>query len=300
MFGRKESSLNPPSILSKIFYAILLSPLSYKQPMAVSSKSILDPIKSKYKRTISIINWLDRAIPGVSAKLSRLMYKNNLYPWKPVSNQLIAAGSGAAVFIINWKNEEKVLRIYRKSIGKPFGGLLEIARHYKQNYEGMRIRYGASPDLVLPMDFLIISGLPLGIPVAASLQPYIGGQKQDIFEDFSDEEILDLLNTHENLRKQFLLFARQTLDQWKEQETCFDFLGRENLMLIKENETYRLHIADVGLFELDAVAKKYPEKIDRIEARVKKLAFLYDQAKQFSGQGTKAFSSVQHAKGASA
>lgn len=291
--------MNRASILSKIFYAVLLSPLTHKQPITVSTRSNLDPYKSRYKRTSSVIAWLDRAFPGASAKLSRLMYKNNLFPWNPVDNELIASGSGAAVFLVKWKNEEKVLRIYRKSLGKSLRGLLEIARHYKRNYESMRDRYGASRDLVLPMDFLVFSGLPLGIPVAASLQPYIGGEKKDIFEDFSDKEFLGLLQAHDTLREQFLVFARQTLEQWNEGQTCFDFLGRENLMLIKEDDRYRLHIVDVGLFELETVAKKYPEKIARIEQRVKELASLYNRAKQISSQGVEDFSSVEDTKGVS-
>jgi hypothetical protein len=206
------------------------------------------------------------------------MYKNNRFPWKPVDTELIAYGSGAAVFEVNWRNSKKALRIYRKSLGKPLSGLIGIAGHYKRNYETLLSWYGGSPGLVLPMDFLVYSGLPFAIPVAASLQPYVHGQKQDLFEDLSEDELLGLLETNDRLREQFIFFARQTLRQWEEQKICFDFVGRENLMLVNQEGDYNLRIVDVGFFELDAIAKKRPDKVAKLEQRMERLVSLYELA----------------------
>jgi hypothetical protein len=106
--------------------------------------------------------------------------------------------------------------------------------------------YSGSLNLILPMDFLVLSGLPFAGPVAASLQPYIRGQKQDLFEDFSDDELLGLLETNDRVREQFIFFAKQTIRQWDEGKMCFDFLGRENLILVNQGGNYRLRLVDVG------------------------------------------------------
>ena len=54
-----------------------------------------------------------------------------------------------------------------------------MAEHYKTNYELVLSWYG---NLVFPMEFLVLQGLPLIGPVAVSLQPYVDGQVQDLFE----------------------------------------------------------------------------------------------------------------------
>lgn len=208
------------------------------------------------------------------------MYRKNRFPWAPVDTELIAFGSGTAVFKLNWDNGHKVLRIYRKSLGKPLSGILEIAKHYKKNYETVVSWYGSEENLVLPMDFMLLYGLPFATPVAASLQAYVHGLKQDLFDCFTDHELLGLLEKHERVRKQFILFAEQTIRQWDRQKMCFDFLGNENLMLVNQGGSYRLCITDVGIFRFDVIAKKYPQKREQIKQRMERLISLYQAAKE--------------------
>lgn len=226
-----------------------------------------------------MVNLVDRVFPGFAGRLSRWMYEKNGFPWSPVDTELIAFGTGAAVFKLDWKSGCKVLRIYRRSLGKPVHGLVEIAGYYKKNYERVLSWYGDAGDLVLPMDFLVLPGLPFIGPVAASLQPYIQGQKQDFFEDFSDDELLGLFRENGHIRKQFLTFAEQTIRQWDGGKMCYDFLGRENIMLVKQGQEYRMHIVDVGIFKFDAPAATYSvEKLGQIDRRIQRLANLYDRA----------------------
>lgn len=222
-------------------------------------------------------------IPGIAHRLSRWLYRHNHFPWAPVDIELIACGTGAAVFKLNWKNGAKVLRIYQRSIGKLSCRLLEIAAYYKRNYETVLSWYGNSLNLVLPMEFMVLQGMPMVGPVAASLQPYIDGQKQDFFEDFLDDQLLELLERNSCVREQFLLFAKQTLHQWEGQKMCFDFLGRENLMLVKQGSNYRLHIVDVGIFKFDILpdilGDEYPGTMVKLEQRMARLSALYKLAK---------------------
>ena len=227
---------------------------------------------------MSTANLVNRLFPGITLQLSHWIFKNNRFPWLPVGFSVIAFGTGAAVFRINWKNGDRVLRIYRKSIGKPYRGLVEMAEYYKKNYEIVLAWYGAAQDLVLPMDFLILQGLPLIGPVAASLQPYVDGQKQDLFEDFTDEEFLSLMRANESIRTQFLVFADQTVRQWNGRKMCYDFLGRENLMLVKHNGKYKLHIVDVGIFKFDTMPNNSSQKMSQIEERMNRLVSLYERA----------------------
>jgi hypothetical protein len=207
------------------------------------------------------------------------MFRNNRFPWAPVDMKLIAFGTGAAVFKLGWKSGAKVLRIYRKSLGKSAPGLLEMAEYYKKNYDTVLAWYGGSLDLVLPMEFLVVQGLPLVGPVAASIQPYVQAEKQDLFDDLSDDEFVSLLKANPFVRDQFIFFAEQTMCQWRERKLCYDFVGRENMVLVKQGEGYRLKIVDVGIFKFDIPEHALPEKIAQIEQRIRRLTYLDQLAK---------------------
>ncbi len=277
---RKCSQLDYRRLSSKIFYAVLLSPLQPEQSTLSQPESALFADKSSYKRAISMVNLINGVIPGIADKLAHWMYSNNRLPWAPVDIELIAAGSGAAVFRLKWKHGDKVLRIYRKSLGKSSRGLLSIAKYYKRNYEMVLAWYGNSLELMLPMEFLVMQGLPLIGPVAASLQPYVHGQKQDLFRDFSDDELLRLLQENNYLRDQFIFFAQQTIQQWTERRLCYDLLGRENIMLAKEGTNLRLRIVDVGIFNLETLASERPETMSQLEQRMNRLSSLHKAARE--------------------
>ena len=229
---------------------------------------------------MSTVNLIDWVIPGIASRLSRELYINNSFPWAPVDIQLIAYGTGAAVLKLGWKDGDKVLRIYRKSVGKSHSGLLEIAGHYKKNYERMLTWYGDSPGLVPPMEFMVLRGSPLIGPVAASLQPYIHGEKKDLFEDFSDDELLQLFVEDHGLREQFLYFAKQTIHQWEDRTMCFDFLGRQNVMLVTQEGHYNLCLPDYGFVSFEKLTSKGPEMIARFEQRMKRIVSLYELTRE--------------------
>lgn len=228
---------------------------------------------------MSTVNLVDRIIPGIASRISRWMLRNSHFPWEPGNILLIAFGSGAAVFKLNWQSGAKALRIYRKSLGKSASGLLGTAEYYKKNYETVLAWYGGSLDLVLPMEFLVLQGVPLVGPIAASLQPYIQAEKRDIFEDFSDTDFVKLMETNPFLRDQFLFFVEQTLCQWGEGKICYDFVGRENLLLVKQDGSYRLKIVDVGFFKFDLPEFNHPGKVAQIEQKIQRLKCLYQLAK---------------------
>jgi len=229
---------------------------------------------------MSTVNLVDLMIPGLVSRLYRWLFKNNRFPWTPVDTELIAFGSGAAVYKLNWKTGAMVLRIYRRSVGKSSCQGLEVAERYKRNYETMLSWYGQSLDLVPPMEFMVLQALPLVGPVAASLQPYIDGEKQDLFEDFSDNELLDLFTGNDYVREQFLYFAHQTIRQWNERNMCFDFLGKRNVMLVTQAGSPKLCLPDYGFFNFDMLANKRPETLARFEERMDRLASLYELTKK--------------------
>lgn len=277
---RKDRELQIRSIISKIIYAVLLSSLQPSPEPPVPRKLFRRSDHSRYNRAVSIVHMLDRVIPGVSRRLSRSIYGNSRFPWSPVSTELIARGSGAAIFKLNWSHGPKVVRIYRRSLGRSLAGLLKVAGYYQSRYRMLSYWYGGPLGLIPEMEFLVLQGPYLVGPVAASLQPYIHGQKRDLFQDFTDDELLLLLKEKPFIREQFLFFAKQTLCQWEEGKMCLDFLGRQNVMVVNQGGKHRLVLPDLGIFEFEALAKKHPKKISQLEKRVHRLARLYEGARE--------------------
>lgn len=263
------------SFVSKMFYALILSPLQPGRADSVSPGPALSRPTTRAGWTGSIMNVTNKVMPGLARRLSNWMFHNNRFPWEPGDLRLIAFGSGAAVLKWHGRSGTKALRIYRKSLGKSPSGLLQIAEYYKKNYETVLAWYGGPLDLVLPMQFLVVQGLPLVGPVAASLQPYIQAERTDILEDFSESDFVDLMKVNPFLRDQFRFFVEQTLCQWDEGKICYDFVGRENLMLVKQAGGYRLKIVDVGFFKFDLPEFNLARKLAQIEKKVQRLKYLY-------------------------
>src|SRR5688572_10398141 len=113
---RKDRELQIRPLISKIIYAVLLSSLQSNPQSTVPRRLFRPSDSSRYNRAVSIVHMVDRVIPGVSTRLSRRIYVNSRFPWRPVSTELIARGSGAAVFKLNWSNGPNVVRIYRRSL----------------------------------------------------------------------------------------------------------------------------------------------------------------------------------------
>lgn len=277
---RKDRELQLRPVISKIIYAVLLSSLQPSPQSPVPRQLFRRSERSRFNRAVSIIHMIDRVIPGVSQRLSRRLYLDSRFPWRPVSTELIARGSGAAVFKLNWSHGPKVVRIYRRSLGRSLDGLLKVAAYYQSRYRMLSQWYGGPLELIPEMEFLVLQGPYLVGPVAASLQPYIQGQKRDLFQDFTDDELLKLLKENHFVREQFLFFAKQTLCQWEERKMCLDFLGMQNVMIVNRGGKYRLCLPDLGIFEFETLAKKYPKKISQLEKRIHRLTRLYESAKK--------------------
>ena len=258
----------------------MLSQLQPKQSALAWPKSAFYWKSPRFGRIMSAVTFIDKVIPGIASRLSHWMRSKNYFPRVPVEMQLIAFGSATAVFKLDWESGVKVLRVYRKSLGKSTPGLLESAKYYENNYKMLLHWYGGPLDLVLPMEFLVLQGLPLMGPVVASLQPYVQVEKKDVFQDFPDTNFVQLMKANSFMRNQFLFFAEQTLCQWHEHKVCYDFVGRQNVVLFKQGRHFQLKIVDVGFFKFHLPEHNHPEKVAQIGEHIQRLTHLYQLAKR--------------------
>jgi hypothetical protein len=257
--------------------AAVTAPLRPKSSLAGSIKEVLSLQTSNYNRVAAAMNVLDWAAPGASRAVSTLLTRSPRLPFAATQVELMSYGSGATVFLLRGNGSDKVLKVYRQSLGRDPRGVMEVVQLYRRKYETVRGWYNGRDRLVPTAYFLIVHSPLLNRPAAAILQPYIAGDKRDIFEDFTDEELLDLLRSDEPLAEQFVFFVRETWRVYIARGLCLDFVGRDNLMLVNQAGRRSLLIIDNGIFEIETLRQRAPQTLAEIESRLRRLLRLLQQ-----------------------
>jgi len=227
-----------------------------------------------FDRIPAALGLLDRASPGAARALSRRLY--GLAPLALAASRIdfLDYGSGGTVFLLRTPAGPRVLKVYRRSLGRPHAAQREVARYYAERYRTVAGWYADAEGLVTRSAFAILPGPILGRPVAAVIQPYLEGRKLDFFEDLGEEALLARMRADAALARAFRAFADRTLALFAQRERCLDLVGRENLMLVEHGQRTRLAIADFGVFELPALRAEAPERFATLAERVDRLAAL--------------------------
>jgi hypothetical protein len=194
---------------------------------------------------------------GRSAALERRLERALLDPARlPVHAarlELAGFGSGTTVFRLESGSAAPphALKIYRRTLGRAPAHLAAAARRYRERYRRLSNAFG---EVVLPASFLVLHGPLRGVRAVACLQPWLGGEVQDLL-GLEDEALLAQLRSHD-LEESFAAFARRALE-WRAQGVFPDLVGRGNLVVTREDEnaSARLLLIDYGIFHpVDAPA----------------------------------------------
>lgn len=230
--------------------------------------SVVGRKSSNYNRISSLLNLLDHLAPGLSQRITASLLRFDNFPLEGFDVRLLANGSGSTVFLLDNRVELKVLKVYRRSLGCSAKEVLKVAREFKEKHEKLSAWFNHTYELVVPSTFVVLHGPLMGFTAAAVWQSYIAGRKYDVFLDFSPDEAIYLLCSDPQLKSQWLDFSKQFLTSLEETDTCFDLVGRENLMLVQNEGKLSLRIVDNGLFHVAAIRAQYPGRYHRLQAHV--------------------------------
>lgn len=259
-------------VLMKSIDAAIIAQLKPAQPTFKQFKMIFSLRSSNHARVASVVNLLNIILPGASQRVSRALCRFNHLPFAITNVRLMNYGSGSSVFLLDTEDGYKVLKVYRRSLGRTGEDLLQITNVFKRKYETVSSWYDGPYRFVPPATFLILHGPALDAPAAAALQSYIPGEKKDLFLDFTDDDLVTFLQQETGLKEQFLFFAHKTLEIYTQQGLCLDFIGRENLMMVKNGSEYQLFIIDYGIFNLEKIRASSPELFSQITAYLNRLS----------------------------
>jgi hypothetical protein len=90
-----------------------------------------------------------------------------------------------------------------------------------------------------------------------------------MFQDFTEEELLNNLKPYPQSRDEFQFFARRTADVLTSNNMCIDLLGKGNLILSADTGRPKLMLLDCCIVDLN----KHPRtKLQRVAARMQRLS----------------------------
>ncbi len=262
--------------LYKGLNGVMIAPLQPKQQFLAQLRSTVSPRSSHYERVGSLVNLVDTVFPGTARRASNFLCRPTYLPFAAVRVRLLCYGSGSTVFLLERKNGLEVLKIYRKSLGKDPQELLKIANIYRRKYETISSWYGGPWSPVLRTDILILRGPLLNRPAVGCLQPYMAGKKKDFFRDFSNDELVSLMQENNALRAQFVFFAKRTIHIYATESLCVDLLGAGNLIVITNGNTVGLLLIDYGIFDFKSAEIPSPT-FARIASYISRLKSLLEE-----------------------
>ena len=250
------------SLRTKFLYksldAVLTARMRPQKGVWENLKGVLGVGHSRYDRVGSVVGLFDSLQPGFAQRASQRLVHTPNVPFTSPSLDLLGCGSGATVFLLTG-DCPVVLKVYRRTIGRRYAALLRLANEFRTKYETVASWYSEGPELVAQASFVVFHGPLLGMPAVACVQRYIDGERRDFFEGFSDRQLLDLMDQNNDLREQFVHFARVTLDRYEREGRCCDFLGNENLLLVGSDDCRRIRLIDYGILRVS-----YLKKITRV------------------------------------
>lgn len=127
--------------------------------------------------------------------------------------------------------------------------LARLASEQNAEYEEISELYKELPGFIPWQASLIVESPQTKKPVIATLQEFQGGKMNDLFEDYTYEELLSIFEDDTQLRESFLLFSELTLSHWEEEREIIDLLGKQNLNIVEDGENRKLLFIDPeGIF----------------------------------------------------
>lgn len=250
----------------KLLDAFLIAPLRPAVSSAALAGALLRPRSSHFNRAAALMNLVSAVAPGLGRRIRDSLYRPGRLPLPAVGDGPLGFGSGVTVFRCGGDAGNYVLKVYRLSLGCAPRVLLERARAYRERYARICSWYAGVDGLVPPSSHLVIQAPLLGLPAVACLQPYLAGERHDLFAEHADKDLLELLERDEEFRNRFVAFAQATLRLRDTQGLCIDLLGHGNLSVVRAGGQASLSLIDFGLFDFEERRLRTPVAYAAMEA----------------------------------
>jgi len=241
-------------------------------------REAMDAGSSNFDRVGAIACYLSARAPRAMALLRRTLERVDELPLRVTRTRPLAYGTEASCVLLGG-TPLRVLKFLRGSLGRDLDSILHLSRVQREDYEALRSWYRDIPRL-LPTTIHVVLKSPMrGAPAAAQIQDLIVGDTRDLLNDHDDDQLIDLLECHAELRTHFRSFVEATRAAWDRNGRFLDIVGRNNLLLLPLPTGPELRLADFGIWDLEQKRRDRPDlyeraletlaRIERIDARVR-------------------------------
>jgi len=213
---------------------------------------LTDTTQSKRKRTAAAMGIVHHFMPQKVNKLvaGKLAYSQDELPFNPREYKLrkkIGTGGMNDVFLLESTKGESsyAMKVVIEGVGETnIDNLVTYASQQRTDYEKVSAKFTHIPDLVLPEYYFIANGPRRGQLAAISIQPFLGKNVRDIFEDVNKAELIDLLQTNDKLKSQLQAFIETVRNDPSLIEDELDLIGKCNLAIVGDKGNERLILLD--------------------------------------------------------
>jgi len=242
-------------------------------------KDLLSRGNTKYERIVAAFEIVHRLVPqaAVEKLRERYSYRRDEIPVSPKDYTLmdkIGYGGVNDVFFLRSNKEGGLSYVLKVNLGDGKGrdveNLVDLASEQKKEYEQIVEQFKGIPGLVPEEHHVVIHGPSFGKPAAAMIQPFIGDNIRDIFQDFKKEELQEVLKSNKYLTNQLTKFTKIVKDDSSLIEKELDILGERNLAVVGEEGTEKLLMMDPHF-------RSKPHRSDKTRGQIEeKLNYLQD------------------------
>jgi hypothetical protein len=237
-------------------------------------KEILNKKNGKYKKLVACVQLIKQTLPtALSESLVKKLDQKDFshLPFNPkkfILKNRIGAGYVSKVYLLESQIEDQpsfVLKLDFCHYGNT-EKLQQIAKQNNQDHKFICQYYQDLPNLVPPELSFIATAQKNKQPIIATIQEFAGSDIRDVFNDFSQPELVKLLKKDNDLRQDFIKFIDLTLALAEKQQKAIDLLGEKNLVIVKDRGKYYLKFLDPHL--ISPLTKGTAEREQRLQEAI--------------------------------
>lgn len=233
---------------------------------------LLKPGKSRYEWMVSALKVIDSIIPKTIRGNIRNEYgfATDNIPFNAndyqVGKKLGSGGENSVFLLSSQKNNlpSYVLKINHLShFENNPNKLLKAGMEQKKEYEEIKDKFAEVEGLVPQENYLILHGIKNKKPALAMIQPFMGDNLRDLFNDFEKDELLNVIEKNPSFKKQLTSFVGVILSNGDLIDREIDILGSNNVIVINDNGEEKLIMLDPHFRSVHARGTNTREQIRR-------------------------------------
>lgn len=213
-------------------------------------------------------------------EVHNILYNDSNLPLSAKKPELVGYGGECFVFKIDHENP-RVVKVDMSSIKMSTDEKIARVKELENEHAQIKEWFGNIDRFVLPSSFLIGKMPYRGKAAVGVVQPYVEDMR-GVFEDFEEEELVELFEHDADFRNSFIAVADKVDEVYSETNSGIDLGGIRNVVIVnKEGKNHIILIDSCDVVDFSPYRTRSQRlRKKRFEARKKRLDQLSYRAKE--------------------